>query len=55
MDEYDFREEELKRLEIYDDNCYFNDNLNSCIDKIKNRILSDIKKDEKTRKIGCIQ
>ena len=54
-DEEDFKEENLTRLEILEDNRFENDNLDRCIYQIKEKIIEETKKEEKTRKIGSIQ
>ena len=54
-DEEDFREENLTRLEILEDNRFENDNLDRCIYQIEQKIKNESKKEQKTRKIGTIQ
>lgn len=54
-DEEDFREENLIKLEIFGDNRFENNDLDVCITQIKEKITTETKKQEKTRKIGSIQ
>ena len=54
-DEEDFKEENLTRLEILEDNRFENDNLDRCIYQIKEKIKTELKNNQKTRKIGSIQ
>ena len=54
-DEEDFKEENLTRLEILEDNRFENNDLDRCIYQIKEKIRMESKEEEKTRKIGSIQ
>ena len=54
-DEEDFKEENLTRLEILEDNRFENNDLDRCIYQIKVKIRMESKEEEKTRKIGSIQ
>lgn len=54
-DEEDFKGENLTRLEILEDNRFENDNLDRCIYQIKEKIKTELKNNQKTRKIGSIQ
>lgn len=54
-DEEDFKEENLTRLEILEDNRFENDNLDRCIYQIEKKIKTELKNNQKTRKIGSIQ
>lgn len=54
-DEEDFKEENLTRLEILEDNRFENNDLDRCIYQIKEKIRMESKEEEKTRKIGVIQ
>ena len=55
MDEIDFSEEKLIDATILDENRYLNDDLEECLNAIKDTIYSSLKeKKEKTRKIGVI-
>ena len=51
----DFKEENLTRLEILEDNRFENDNLDRCIYQIEKKIKTELKNNQKTRKIGSIQ
>lgn len=54
-DEEDFKEDNLIRLEILEDNRFENNDLDRCIYQIKEKIRMESKEEEKTRKIGSIQ
>lgn len=54
-DEEDFKEDNLTRLEILEDNRFENDNLDRCIYQIEKKIKTELKNNQKTRKIGSIQ
>lgn len=54
-DESDFCEANLLDLEILEEDRYLNDDLDICVKNIKNKITSDINKQENVRKIGVFQ
>lgn len=54
-DEEDFSEYNLIKLGIFGENRFFNDNLNTCIQRIKKKITEEIKEENKTRKIGSLR
>lgn len=54
-DEQDFCPENLLRLEIFEENIFENNDLDICLQQIKEKILVETKQEQKTRKIGGIQ